>query len=731
MTQKEMFGKGIWVGKKDTDPLDFSILYGRFFIEEFKEIKIRTVGLGFFRLTINGVCINPEGYLPLSSDYQKREDIPKGEILSGHRLYVSEFDLTKLAVKGENTIEINFGGGWYTWDYNYFGLPKAIYSVLADGEQIAYSSENDLIGKSYVSDYMFRYMPHEEHNRTIDLMSELEKAVTAEQVDTRYMFTNCPVDTRAYELPTQKVTDSENGAIYDCGKNISGYPEIMVRAKAGETVRVRMSEELLPDGNLDPYFTHNQEFIVISDGTERIERAEFQWYGFRYFEIIGDAEPVCVAVIHTDLEISSSFKSDNESLNWIYDTFLNTMLSNIHNGHPSDCPHLEKLGYTGDGQVTAHAVMSVLGVRETYRKWMEDISDCQDTISGNVQYTAPYCLAGGGPGGWGSAIIELPYQFYKHYGETEILERYYRQMKEYIRYMEEHTVGSLVAYGQPGLWCLGDWCMPVVHTNHGVRHGFGTEEMQIIISPAFVNTYFLVKSLKRLSKIAKVIGKEKDISLFEEKKNKYIEALRASFYDSFGKNYFGGLQGANAFMCDIDFDSDVYKNLVEYYKSLGSFDTGIFGTDIVIRQLFKNGNANLAVDLMTSDDGFSFERWRKSGATTFREYWQDNNCRSHSHPMFGAVVAYFFEYLLGITQTDDSAGYEKLIIKPTIVEKINNLSGSMQIPKGTVSVSYVKRFDSILFEVTLPKGQNAEFVYGDEKRILESGLNKMIFRRIK
>ena len=134
---------------------------------------------------------------------------------------------------------------------------------------------------------------------------------------------------------------------------------------------------------------------------------------------------------------------------------------------------------------------------------------------------------------------------------------------------------------------------------------------------------------------------------------------------------------------------------------------------------------------MTSDNGFSFERWRKVGATTFREYWQDKDCRSHSHPMFGAVVAYFFEYLLGITQTDDSAGYEKLIIKPTIVEKINNLSGSMQIPKGTVSVSYVKRFDSISFEVTLPKGQNAEFVYGDEKRILEPGLNKMIFRRIK
>ena len=99
--------------------------------------------------------------------------------------------------------------------------------------------------------------------------------------------------------------------------------------------------------------------------------------------------------------------------------------------------------------------------------------------------------------------------------------------------------------------------------------------------------------------------------------------------------------------------------------------------------------------------------------------------------MFGAVVAYLFECLLGITQSDDSAGYEKLIIKPAIVEQINNLSGSMQIPDGVVSVSYTKRFDSISFEVTLPKGKKATFIYGDEKRRLEPGLNKMIFRRIK
>ena len=36
------------------------------------------------------------------------------------------------------------------------------------------------------------------------------------------------------------------------------------------------------------------------------------------------------------------------------------MLCNMHTGHPSDCPHLERRGYTGDGQLTAIQLFSHL-----------------------------------------------------------------------------------------------------------------------------------------------------------------------------------------------------------------------------------------------------------------------------------------------------------------------------------------------------------------------------------
>ena len=121
---------------------------------------------------------------------------------------------------------------------------------------------------------------------------------------------------------------------------------------------------------------------------------------------------------------------------------------------------------------------------------MEDISDCQDVYTGHVQYTAPYLRSGGGPGGWGCAIVEVPYQYYLHYGDTEPLRRYYAQMLRYFDYLEAHSQNGLVTSDKAGQWCLGDWCAP-----------------QVVALPApFVNNYFYIKSLMRMVEIAKLVG---------------------------------------------------------------------------------------------------------------------------------------------------------------------------------------------------------------------------------
>ena len=510
-------------------------------------------------------------------------------------------------------------------------------------------------------------------------------------------------------LHPEKIAENEEYTLYDCGKNTTGYPVIEITHPEKQAVKCIFSEELSGSA-LDEGFSHWQEFTVISDGKKRLVHPLFTWFGFRYFAVYGKAELKCVEVIHSDVAVTGEFKSDNEMLNKIHELFINTQLTNMHGGIPSDCPHLERRGYTGDGELCCHAAMDVLSAKDFYRKWIEDIFDCQDTLTGHVQYTAPYSHSGGGPGGWGCAIIEVPYQYYLHYGETDVLTACYPKAKRYFEYLESHSENDLIVRDKEGEWCLGDWCTPT----------------SVTLPAPFVNNYFYIKSLYRAIEIAKIIGNDSDIPLFEERIEARKKAIRNAYFNPWDGNFLGGIQGANAFALDIGLgDHRTYPNLISRYEKMNEFDTGIFGTDILIRLLFERGNGDLAVKMLTSGGVHSFSEMVKRGATTIWEYWPESlRNRSHNHPMFGAVTAYLYDYLLGIRQKEGSKGYDDLIIAPVLAEGINSLRGKRVLPKGEVFISYEKADGKISFIITIPEGQNAEFILGETKISLSSGENR-------
>ena len=723
MKQTDFFGQAKWVGAAVRTADSFSLLQGEFFLPQIRSAKIRVLGLGFFQCYINDVPINPDTFLPLSSDFEDSCD-PKDEVIKAHRIYVPEFDITEYLKEGKNTVTVHFGGGWYCFGERTFGLPKAIYRICCEdvnGKELTFvSDENCRIAKSYVSGYNFTMW--ETHDLTVE--QTWEQAVVTEQLFTEYCKTDCPTDRLINCLPLKEVHRCGDTVVYDCGENTTGYPVLKIRAAKGAVIRVDFSEELLENGMPDPTHQHGQHYTVIANGEEMTVQPQFTWFGFRCFAVTGDATPVCVKVIHADVPVNSTFVCDNETLNWTYQTFLHTMLCNMHTGHPSDCPHLERRGYTGDGQLTCHAVLSSLDARRLYEKWMQDIGDCQDVLSGHIQYTAPYINSGGGPGGWGSAIVEVPYQLYRHYGDAEILKKYYPQMRRYIDYLEAHSEFGLVTSDKEGSWCLGDWCGPnILYPDKDIT----SHNQQVFLPAPFVNTYFMVKSLEKMCDIAKRIGEENDIPEYEEKIALRKKAIRAAYFNAFDNNFIMNIQGANAFAVDIGLgNEETYRNMVAYYDKLGHYDTGIFATDIVTRLLFEKGDADLAVKLLTHNGNQGFEHWRQNGATTFHEYWDSNRSRSHSHPMFGAPIAYFFEYLLGIRQQTDSAGYRDLIIAPQATELFAHMSGSMTLSNGAVAVSYQKTADGVAFAVTLPQDTKAEFVWKQHRIPLTDGENRFV-----
>ena len=82
MDRSYFFKNAAWVGQAEREPKSFAVLRGRFFAEDFRRITLNVLGLGFFKCYINGKCINPDTFLPLSSDFEASAD-PKGEV-QGH-----------------------------------------------------------------------------------------------------------------------------------------------------------------------------------------------------------------------------------------------------------------------------------------------------------------------------------------------------------------------------------------------------------------------------------------------------------------------------------------------------------------------------------------------------------------------------------------------------------------------------------------------------------------------
>ena len=702
--------------------------------------------LGFCELYANGKKITDDLFVTPYMQYnmQKPEDMEPNFTKNrldeyfndelGFTVPVSEFDVKEFLLNGKNALGIIVAGGWYFTDldkysqYRHYGrFPKACFRLeieKTDGEIIDIISDESCLCKD---SFLLRAgIYHEEQDERLentdfsmpDYNAEgWKKAEVHDALDAKYILNECPPDRIIKYITPVLIKETENEKIYDCKENTTGFPIIIGKGKEGDVITLKHSEDITEDGALDEAHYYSQFSTFVANGNKAEHHIRFTWHGFRYFSVsttgnLSELNCEKVAFIHADMKNTSTFECDNETVNFIYDAYIRTQLENCHCGVPSDCPQIERKGYTGDGQLLAPLGMMLFNSKSFYKKWLLDISDSQDQKSGFVHHTAPiFAGCGGGLGGWSVAIITVPYAYYKAYGDTELLREFYPKMKKYMSFMEDETLNGLIEiHKRPTTdWGrLGDW--------NGPR--------KPLLPQNFVNSCLYAEALYKVIEIASALGETDDIPEIEAKIASLKAAIDANFFDSETGDYCNNEQASNAFAINIGLgDERTKENLKNRYEETKCFDTGIFGTAKLPKVLFELGYADTAMLLYTTKEPISFYSWQKEGATTLREAWQ--NARSLNHPMFGSVVLYLFENLLGIKQKDTE--YKNIVIKPCLTSLINGAKGSVDTASGVISVSFKRDSKKIIFDVVIPAKSDAEFIFEDKKYALAAGANHLEF----
>lgn len=696
------FKNSKWIGTK-TNCVS-PVISRRFSATTGQKASLYITGLGYFDVKINGEAITDYLFLPVASDYEPRDFsnfLYPLKDKTTNRLYYYHFDISPYMKDGENILTIQLGNGWYRQldrvaegDVSYGQVLKTIYKLRIDDLELCSD------GSEYWQESEVRYS-NLFYGETIDptsLKGSMHMVDVLMPPETMLTPAIGTPDKIIRTINPKLIGHYDGRTLYDVGENISGFVEVETSASAGQKVVLQFAEQIDENLSLDFESTGGlilgangrlqiQEDVFISNGTARKYRPKFVWHGFRYFTISGQVDDVEVKVIHSDTPVTATFESDSEGLNFLYDAFIRSQLSNMHGSFPSDCPHREKLGYTGDGQVCAPAAMMLLDSREFYKKWIQDILDCQDVRTGHMQHTAPFMGGGGGPGGWGCAVVMVPYAFYKQYGDIEVLCQCFEAMVRWIEYLSERLENGLITREEDGGWCLGDWCTLGPTT----------------IPADYVNTCYFIKSLYILEEIAELLGRTEYITHWRQLRAKSGEAIQTSYYNEETKSYANGAQGADAYAvwCNLA-GTSLAKKIAEKYDALGHFDTGFLGTDILLEVLFEYGFGETALRLLEGREMGSYLYMKQLGATTLCESW--SGAGSWNHPMFGASARHLFTGVLGVQQRKGTAGYSDLIIRPFLPENLNYISGKIVTVSGSIFVSLQREMNEVVVSLSVPAG---------------------------
>lgn len=722
-----------------------------------QKARLYICGLGYFTAKLNGKPVDDAYFIPPVTDYSVRQELLREgtHISTGHRVNYYTYDVTGLLTDGLNTLYAEVADGYYSnWEKAHyepqpdmsFGKPCLIYELHLEDEngniqKIVSGTDTKARGvrgsaRLYSGDRADLSQSPVEYGPAC-LCAAPTGVMTAPL---------CPPDKLQRVLMPVASWKTPEGTVYDFGVNHSGGLAFTARAEKITELKIRFAEVLRADGTLNYetgawHATHihtGRPKSIYQENTYRLKKGthliapKFSWFCYRYALIPDTVEisELCSFFIHMDVKQSGSFACADPVLERINEMFLQTLRCNMHSGVLSDCPHRERLPYTGDGGLIMKSVCYGLDGLSFYYKWFRDLLDAQ-CENGLIPNTAPH-LGGGGGYAWGNAICTVTKQLYTLTGDRKIAREGYGAVKKWLGYYESKRDADYIIRSNSHCWLLGDWLAPEVVSSNVY----------------YISTVCYLQAVKTACFLARIIAPA-DCPEWEALEKHIKSGIHRVFFDEKKLSYGHGVQGENVLALAEGIVPEQYEKrmrdaLYQHYAVETDYhlDTGIVLTPVLLDYLTDCGFREIALKIMTAKTYPSYYSLMEND-TTFSEHWgkkwpdyyvgeigrselvKGGGDLSHCHPMYGSVVCWLYERVAGL---DLSELYQRTVwIKPYFMDCLPWAKAEKKTAFGKVSVSWKQENGRYSLCVSVPKGLTAKCYFPAQCHHLQDSAANQVY----
>jgi alpha-L-rhamnosidase len=558
---------------------------------------------------------------------------------------------------------------------------------------------------------------------------------------------------RVEELVPVSVTRLPSGAhLVDLGQNINGWLRLTDLGPAGTTLTLTHGEWLGSDGDVTvenlkpdlPFLSHplpaGQVDTVVSAGVPGdVFEPRRTTHGFRYVRIEGHPGELSVndvrgVVVHTDMRRTGWFASSDERLDRFHEAAVWSFRDNACD-IPTDCPHRERHGWTGDWQLYVPTAAFLYDVAGLSTKWLRDVAADQwpDGTVANVSPTPRHEGREGpiaflnGSAGWGDAAVIVPWEIYRAYGDTQVLDEPWPTMVRWLeraeRMAREQRHAARVARRPEALpherylWDTGfhwgEWLEP--------GNGPGPMDEFVAADKGDVATAFYAHSAGLMARIAELLGKDGDAARYAELAEHVRAAWQAEYLDAEGRispdTQANHVRALAFHLVPEELRPAVADRLVELIRKADThLGSGFLATPYLLPVLADTGHLDVAYELLLQDSEPSWLVMVDRGATTMWEAWNGVSTEgvphdSLNHYSKGAVVSFLHRYTAGIEPLEPA--YRRFRVQPRPGGGLTSADAAHESPYGRLGSAWHLDGGTFQLSVVVPAGTEAEVVLPD------------------